>query len=116
MISALTPNPFSTATHFSIRVPQTFQGTDSRTETRRESGASQAPGLIKEIPTSVQVTVYDVMGRYVATVLDEKYYGTTVTLAWDGTTDEGDPVPSGIYFLRMNVGSVTQTKKVTILR
>ncbi|MBI4720434.1 MAG: hypothetical protein HY770_04275, partial [Chitinivibrionia bacterium] len=116
MMSAFTPNPFSAETHFSLRVPQTFEKFSARSEGRGESGGSRAPGLIKEIPTSVKITAYDVMGRYVATVLKERYYGTTVTLAWNGTTDNNEPVPSGVYFLKIAVGQAIQTKQVTILR
>jgi hypothetical protein len=115
MMSTLFPNPFSTATNFSIRVPRNFQ--DSGINPVSPGGDGDRPrGLSREVPTEVKVTVYDVMGRYVTTVLDDKYYGSVLTLQWDGTTDMHELVPTGIYFLKTVVGGRTDVKKVTVLR
>jgi len=35
---------------------------------------------------------------------------------WDGKTDRGQPVASGVYFYKLVAGSFTDTRKMTILK
>lgn len=115
MMSSLFPNPFRTTTNFSVRVPRTYQ--NSGINSVSPGGDPDRPrGLSREVPTEVQVTVYDVMGRYVTTVLDDAYYGSFLTLQWDGTTDSNELVPSGIYFIKTVVGNRIDVRKVAVLR
>lgn len=114
ILSALYPNPFTASTNFSLRVPRSYQNSGVNSES---SGPGDTPrGISHEVPTQVKITVYDVAGRYLATVLDESFYGSVQTLAWDGTTDTNELVPSGIYFLKAVVGNRTEVRKIAILR
>jgi len=64
----------------------------------------------------VRLTIYDVQGRQVRTLLsEEKDFGTHEVI-WDGRNDLGETVGSGIYFCRLVVGKTVETKKLTILK
>ncbi len=66
-----------------------------------------------EIPSvsKVRLIVYDVLGREVATLVDEvKKPGTYET------TFDGKKFSSGVYFFRLEAGSRTQVKKMMILK
>jgi cytosine/adenosine deaminase-related metal-dependent hydrolase len=49
----------------------------------------------------VEVAVFDVAGRRVRTLLDRDQNAGPQTLTWDGMSDRGQPLPSGIYFARV---------------
>jgi len=53
--------------------------------------------------THVRIIIYDVLGRTVRTVIDEKQYPGRHEAFWDGQDQSGNPVPSGVYFARLNL-------------
>jgi len=48
----------------------------------------------------VQVNIYDVAGRRVRTLADRIFPAGEAKLVWDGTSDDGDKVGRGVYFVR----------------
>jgi hypothetical protein len=76
---------------------------------------------LRQAPASlvlVTMKVYDARGRLVRTAFEgtlqnQLYAGY---LQWDGTDSLGQPVASGIYFLQLQAGRTTTSKKVVILR
>jgi hypothetical protein len=71
-----------------------------------------------ELPSRVPVTltVYDVDGRLVKTLVSETKGPGAFTTAWEGKNDNGEPVASGVYFYRLNAGGFVQTKKMVFLK
>lgn len=67
-------------------------------------------------PAEVRVGVYDVSGRLVATLLDGGLPGGVSRIVWDGNDDSGEPVASGIYLCRAEVGEWRQSRKLVLLR
>jgi hypothetical protein len=65
------------------------------------------------IPAACHVTlnIYDVSGRKVSTLLDERQEPGTRTLTWDGGS-----LPSGLYFYRLEAGEFQATRKMLLLR
>ena len=60
--------------------------------------------------------VYDVSGRLVKTMVDNKEIGPgTFNLSWDGRNDHGAWVGSGVYFYSLSVESTVRTKRLTYL-
>lgn len=67
----------------------------------------------------VSVTVYDVLGREITTLMEEKKSAGSYTIQWDASR-----YPSGVYFYRLRVrpidggqaGSFVETKKMVLLR
>ncbi len=52
------------------------------------------------------VNIYNTGGRMIKTLLRNQLLGTAGTLAWDGRDQHGDLVPTGYYFLLIDVFSV----------
>jgi len=67
-------------------------------------------------PSSVSLTVYDVSGRLIRTVTDQRWTPGRHSIVWQGNDDEGSLVGPGIYFLRMEAGNFLDTKKMMLLR
>jgi flagellar hook assembly protein FlgD len=62
------------------------------------------------------LTVYDVMGRKVATLVDRPMPSGPHAVAWNGHSDQGSKLASGVYFYRLSAGDVSQTKRLVIVR
>jgi hypothetical protein len=64
----------------------------------------------------VRLTVYDLTGRRVRTLVDERRQAGRHSLHWDGTDALGARLPSGHYLIRLESGAVMQTRKMTLMR
>ena len=64
----------------------------------------------------VTLSIYDVQGRTVRTLVDETGSGGYQERVWDGRDAAGSPVSSGVYFYRLTAGNRTLTKKMVVLR
>lgn len=62
------------------------------------------------------VSVYDVAGRLVRKLADDRFNAGVQTVTWDGRDANGRLVASGVYFVRSNVGAEVHTKKVSLVR
>ena len=63
-----------------------------------------------------KVTIYDVIGRKVATVLkNDLLQPGPHTINWSGQDDNGQRLSSGVYLVRLEAGGRIQTKKITIV-
>ena len=49
----------------------------------------------------IRITVYDVLGREITGLANSTYEPGAYEVEWDGRSDQGTPMPSGIYYLRM---------------
>jgi hypothetical protein len=85
------PNPFNPTTQFMVEMPR--------------SG-------------DVDVSVYDLLGRKIATLLSGEQTAGYHTMEWDSHDAQGKVVASGMYFIRMNVPSeqFSATEKVMLLK
>ena len=59
----------------------------------------------------VRIAVYDILGREVAVLVNEKKDPGTHTVTWNA-----GGVASGVYFCRMTAGPFTQTRKMLVVR
>ena len=64
----------------------------------------------------VTITVYNVLGQRVRTLVDAPRTPGVHRLTWDGTNRYGTKVGSGVYFYRMEAGDVTETQKMVLVR
>ena len=67
-------------------------------------------------PATVHVAVYDVAGRSVRTILDERRQAGWHQAVWDGADQMGAKVKGGIYFVRMNLTDLTGRRVATVRR
>jgi hypothetical protein len=64
----------------------------------------------------VTVAVYDMMGRKVATLVDGVRSSGPHAVGWNGQSDSGQNLASGVYLLRMRAEGKSETKRMTIIR
>jgi phosphodiesterase/alkaline phosphatase D-like protein len=83
------PNPFNPTTNIKYSVPPVEKG---------------------YIP-SLQLIVYDILGREVATLVNEKQKPGYYEVDWNASE-----LTSGIYFYRLKVGNFLETKKMILLK
>ncbi|UCF10317.1 MAG: T9SS type A sorting domain-containing protein [Candidatus Bipolaricaulota bacterium] len=63
----------------------------------------------------VRLTVYDVAGRRVATLLEESVPAGPHAVQWSGRNDRGETVPGGVYFYRLEAPGIVETRKLILL-
>jgi len=79
-----TPNPFNPTTTISFNLPQS---------------------------ELVNLTIYNLMGQKVTTLLDRPLGAGEHSVAWNGSN-----VASGVYFYVLDVGTATMTQKMLLLK
>ena len=70
-------------------------------------------GVLEE--TRVQLRLYDLLGKLVRVLVDEKMFPGQYAATWDGRDDRGEQVSSGIYIYQLLTGEFNQTKRMVIL-
>jgi len=84
------PNPFNPSTAIQYRVP--------------------SPG------GRVRLSVYDLSGRLVRTLVDSYRSGGEHLAVWRGLDDDGRAVSSGVYFYRLEAGDTKLERKMVMLK
>ena len=64
----------------------------------------------------VNITVYDMLGRQVKTLINQTQDAGYMSVIWDATNDYGKPVSAGIYLYQIRVGPYTKTRKILLLK
>ncbi len=59
----------------------------------------------------VKLSVYDILGREVANLINEQKQAGNYEVKFDGSN-----LPSGVYFFRIQAGDFTQTKKMILMK
>ena len=78
------PNPFNPSTNIKYQIPNN--------------------GFVK-------LTVFDILGHTVETLVNQKQSAGTYEVEWDGSK-----YPSGVYFYQLNTESFSQTKKLMLVK
>ncbi len=90
-LSANRPNPFNSSTSVSYAIP---------------AGTKRAA-----------LRVYNVLGQSVRTLVEQSVPATgSRTISWDGQTDAGTPVTSGMYLLALQADDKLLTRKIMLIR
>jgi len=88
-VSANYPNPFNPSTRFTISIPE---------------------------HSNVSVSVFDLIGRQVALLLNSKLDIGVYNLIWQGKNDTGSPVSAGVYILRVDAGKYHHNQKIIYIK
>jgi len=83
------PNPFNSSTSISFELPS---------------------------DANVVLSVYDVLGREVATLLNTFLPAGNHAVTWNGRSDTGDNVATGIFFYRLQTSEYDETKKMILIK
>ncbi|MEE1573165.1 MAG: FlgD immunoglobulin-like domain containing protein, partial [Candidatus Neomarinimicrobiota bacterium] len=71
-----------------------------------------------DLPEQAQVTltVYDLMGREVAQLVNTTQEAGYKSIQWDATDSFGKPVSAGVYLYQVRAGEFVQTRKMALLK
>jgi len=68
------------------------------------------------VRSDIGLTVYNVLGQRVRTLLERELPASEHRIEWDGTDDNGNRVASGVYFYRLLTDSRTLTRNMLLLK
>lgn len=88
-ISQNYPNPFNPTTKINFQVPENQR---------------------------VSLTIYDMLGKKVKTLVNEVKDAGYYSVEWNGTNEYGTQVTSGVYFYRIEAGSFVTSKKMNFIK
>lgn len=71
-----------------------------------------------EAPIGGQLTIgiYDLRGKLVRTLINDKQSVSPGIVYWNGKSDNEKPLPSGVYFYRLSAANYTATRKIVLLK
>jgi hypothetical protein len=83
------PNPFNPATLIEFNVPKTEY---------------------------VSLEIYNVLGERVNSLVNRYLTVGSYAVTWNGDDNEGNVVPSGVYFYRLTAGNFSETRKMLLVK
>ncbi|MCK9409606.1 MAG: CHRD domain-containing protein, partial [Bacteroidetes bacterium] len=89
LLSQNYPNPFNPSTRIEFSLPQ---------------------------QVLVSLKIYDVIGREVATILNEEISAGRFAVEWNGKNRFNQPAASGVYFYQLTAGQFAQSRKMILLK
>ncbi len=66
--------------------------------------------------TDVSLTVYNALGQKVKQLAGARLPAGTHACEWDGSSDRGGSVASGVYFYRLQAGETSHSRKMLLLK
>ncbi len=63
-----------------------------------------------------ELTIYNLLGQEVKTLVDKSHSAGYYTVFWDGTDTEGNDAASGTYLYRLKMGDLIQSKQMILLK
>jgi len=67
-------------------------------------------------PGNVELSVYNIVGQKVSTLVSGNYDAGNYNVTWDGRDSSGRVVSSGVYYYRLMANGLTETMKMTLLK
>ena len=64
----------------------------------------------------VSITIYDVMGRLVKSLVNTTQTAGYRSVRWNATNSFGEPVSAGMYIYMIQAGKFTMTRKMVLLK
>jgi hypothetical protein len=66
--------------------------------------------------TKVSIKIYNLLGKEIATLVNEIQPTGYQSVIWNGTDRFGNPVPSGIYICKMIAGNFIKSQKMVLMK
>ncbi len=64
----------------------------------------------------VEVSIYNIKGQKVKNIINDNFIKGKHNLVWDGKDESGKPVPSGIYFFKIESEIFSEIRKCVLLK
>lgn len=109
------PNPFRETTTIEVEVPQTMDAAfDLDDDLRTQIKAEAEPPF--GLNPSVRVRVYNVTGQLVQVLEESSRNPGSFSLSWDGVDLQGRPVAAGAYYVNVEMGEWSVTRRILRLK
>ena len=66
--------------------------------------------------SDVVLSIYDVLGRKVVTLVNSFFTAGTHAVTWNGRSDSGDDVATGVLFYRLQTSEYDETRKMLLIK
>lgn len=66
--------------------------------------------------SDVQLIIFNTTGQLVRTLVARNQTPGAYTMVWDGRDNSGQPISSGVYLCRLQVGNQAQTRKLMLVK
>jgi len=76
----------------------------------------ELPSMVSSASTPVQLTIYNLLGHKIRTLIDQQQEPGYHSILWDGRNSRGLSVASGVYFYRISVGEHIRSRRMLLLR
>ncbi|MBI5808184.1 MAG: T9SS type A sorting domain-containing protein [Ignavibacteriales bacterium] len=106
------PNPFNPTTTIKYSIPSVMVSLPDEVRLSNHNNADVIPSLSRD-EVHVTLKIYDLLGREVATLVNENQKPGTYNYQFSIGSYE---LSSGIYFYQLQVGDFIQTKKMLIMK
>lgn len=83
------PNPFNASTEIHYQLPEAVK---------------------------VEIVLFNVLGQKILVLVNQRQEAGKYRLTWNGDSEQGQLLPSGIYFLRMRAGKFVADRKLLLLK
>jgi subtilisin family serine protease len=108
-----TPVGVESGSPISLELPKAYALREARPsvmsrETRVEFDLPKAGNL--------SLVVYNLAGQVVRTLLEGTHSGGTYEVVWNGKNEQGLQVPSGVYFVKLNAGAFSDSKRIVVVK
>lgn len=64
--------------------------------------------------THARLVIYNLLAQEVVVLVDQRQGLGLHRVAWDGTTDDGEPVPAGVYWYKLEANGKTALKRLRV--
>ncbi|MCB9208051.1 MAG: T9SS type A sorting domain-containing protein [Ignavibacteriales bacterium] len=103
------PNPFNPTTTIKYQIPNQVRDDNSSVIARSET--TKQSNVETHGHASVRLVVYDILGREVTTLVNQKQKPGTYEVIFDASK-----YSSGVYYYQLKVGQFIKTKKMMLLK
>ena len=74
-------------------------------------------GLLDGLKQKVSISVYNLLGQHVTTLIENKDQIGQFKIQWDGTNKFGQQMSSGVYFIQLSTETgIVRNKKMMLLK
>jgi len=82
------------------------------------SGGNPSTIIKYDLPQAVEVqlAIFDLMGRRVRTLVQQKQQAGRYEMTWDGRNEQGLTLASGVYIYQLRAGTFTQARRMALVR
>ncbi len=119
-----TPHPFMTGTVIVEQITDVKSGEDQNLPRKfallqnypNPFNASTTISYLLPITGEVNLTIYNLLGQTVRTLVQGRQSSGSYIIIWDGKNQDGSSVSSGIYFYKLKMENFNQVRKMIFIK